>query len=136
LKINSRKIGLISCSGEDLPEGTISRVATRRILEQRDDTVTICLPLFLAGGQGERDFAKENPCITVDGCQKRCAAVGVKKYGGVTPRSTIVISDIVRMLKCPKPTSRIKISPSDEELVRNTMRVIDEQIRNVKEGKN
>ena len=136
MKINSRKIALISCSGEDLPEGTVSRVATRRILEQRDDTVTICLPLFLAGGQGERDFAKENPCITVDGCQKMCAAVGVKKYGGVTPRSTIVISEVAETLKCPKPTSKSKITSDDEKLVQNVMKIIDEKIRTVKEGKN
>ncbi len=136
MKINSRKIGLISCSGEDLPEGTISRVATRRILERRDDTVTICLPLFLAGGQGERDFAKENPCITVDGCKKMCAAVGVKKYGGVTPCSTIVISDVVETFECPKPTSKSKIVSQDEELVRKTMNVIDEKIKIVREGKN
>jgi uncharacterized metal-binding protein len=136
MKINSRKIALISCSGEDLPEGTVSRVATRRILEQRDDTVTICLPLFLAGGQGERDFAKENPCITVDGCQKMCAAVGVKKYGGVTPRSTIVISEVAETLKCPKPTSKSKITSDDEKLVQNTMKIMNEKIRTVKEGKN
>jgi uncharacterized metal-binding protein len=136
MKINSRKIALISCSGEDLPEGTVSRVATRRILEQRDDTVTICLPLFLAGGQGERDFAKENPCITVDGCQKMCAAVGVKKYGGVTPRSTIVISEVAETLKCPKPTSKSKITSDDEKLIQNIMKIIDEKIRTVKEGKN
>jgi uncharacterized metal-binding protein len=136
MKINSRKIALISCSGEDLPEGTVSRVATRRILEQRDDTVTICLPLFLAGGQGERDFTKENPCITVDGCQKMCAAVGVKKYGGVTPRSTIVISEVAETLKCPKPTSKSKITSDDEKLVQNTMKIIEEKIRTVKEGKN
>jgi uncharacterized metal-binding protein len=135
LKITSRKVGLISCSGEDLSEGTISRVATRRILEQSDDTVTICLPLFLAGGQDERDFAKENPCITVDGCQKKCAAVGVKKYGGVIPRSSIVISDIVETFKFPKPTSKSKILSQDEEVVRKTMKIIDERIKTIKEGK-
>ena len=134
MKITSRKIGLISCSGEDLPEGTISRVATRRILEQRDDMVTICLPLFLAGGQGERDFAKENPCITVDGCEKKCAAVGVNKYGGVTPRSSIVISEMVKTLKFPKPISKSKIVRQDEDLVRKTMSVINERIKTVKEG--
>ncbi len=133
MKIKSRKIGLISCSGEDLSEGTISRVATRRILEERDDTVTICLPLFLAGGQEERDFAKENPCITVDGCEKRCAAVGVKKYGGVTPTSSIVISDVAES-KFPKPTSRSKISQQDERLVQEIMSMVNERIDNMKKG--
>ena len=45
------KIGIISCSGEEIPEGTISRLATLRVLRTAaaGATVTLCLPLFLAG---------------------------------------------------------------------------------------
>jgi len=48
-----KKIGLVSCSGEETAEGTITRLATRNVLEtlRPGDTVTICLPLFLAGGK-------------------------------------------------------------------------------------
>jgi uncharacterized metal-binding protein len=135
MKIKSRKIGLISCSGEDMPEGTISRVATRRVLEDRDDVVSICLPLFLAGGQEERDFAKENPCVTVDGCEKRCAAIGVKKYGGVDAKSSIVVSEIVKEGKFQKPSSRSKILPQDQRLVGFVMSTINQEIKEVQEGK-
>jgi uncharacterized metal-binding protein len=127
------KIGLISCSGEGLSEGMISRVATRRILEERDDVVTICLPLFLAGGQEERDFAKDNPCITVDGCSKMCAAKGVKMYGKAQPKSSIVISEIVAKDRRPKPKSKSKIEPEDEKLVHETMKIINKEIEKVKE---
>ncbi|MCK7525712.1 MAG: hypothetical protein MZV64_52945 [Ignavibacteriales bacterium] len=50
-----KKVGLISCSGEELPEGTVTRRAVRKVLEtlRPDDTVTLCLPLFLAGGEGK-----------------------------------------------------------------------------------
>ena len=129
------KIGLISCSGEELSEGMISRVATRRILEQRDDVMTICLPLFLAGGQEERDFAKDNPCITIDGCDKMCAAKGVKMYGKVRPKSSIVISLINEEQGCPKPKSKSKIEPEDEKLIQETMKVINREIEKVKENK-
>jgi len=49
--------------GRRIAEGTISRLATRRVLEtlQPERTVTICLPLFLAGGEGERAFARPLP---------------------------------------------------------------------------
>jgi len=69
------KVGIICCSGEDLAEGTISRVATRLVLEKLrpDQTVTLCLPLFLAGGEDERAFARVFPTIAVDGCSKKCA---------------------------------------------------------------
>jgi len=127
------KIGLNSCSGEGLSEGMVSRVATRRILEERDDVVTICLPLFLAGGQEERDFAKENPCITVDGCDKMCAAKGVEMYGKVHPKSSIVISEIIEKEKHSRPKSKSRIEPEDEKLVQETMKIINKDVDRVKE---
>ena len=76
------KVGIISCSGEDCPGGNISREATLRVLHdlRPAETATICLPLFLAGGEGERGFAKRFPTITVDGCGKLCAAIGTTRY--------------------------------------------------------
>jgi uncharacterized metal-binding protein len=90
------KIGVISCSGEEIPEGTISRLATRRVLEglRPGQTVTLCLPLFLAGEVGERRFAQEHPTITVDGCSKLCAKRGTEQYSGQVSAS-LVVSDIL-----------------------------------------
>jgi len=90
------KIGIISCSGEEVPEGTISRLATRRVLEglRPGQTVTLCLPLFLAGEVGERRFAQEHPTITVDGCAKLCAKRGTEQYSGRVSAS-LVVSEIL-----------------------------------------
>ncbi len=76
------KVGIISCSGEDCPGGNISREATLKVLHdlRPEETATICLPLFLAGGEGERGFAKRFPTITVDGCGKLCAAIGTTRF--------------------------------------------------------
>ena len=76
------KIGVVSCSGECCGLGTLSRVATRVVLEElrNDQTVTICLPLFLAGETQEHGFAKEYPTIAVDGCGKLCAKKAIAKY--------------------------------------------------------
>jgi uncharacterized metal-binding protein len=74
------KIGVVSCSGECCGLGTISRVATRLVLEGSDQTVTICLPLFLAGEEQEHSFAEEHPTIAVDGCSKHCAYKAIAKY--------------------------------------------------------
>lgn len=89
-------VGIISCSGEEIPEGTISRLATRRVLEmlRPDQTVTLCLPLFLAGGEQERDFARNHPTITVDGCDKRCAQFGTEKHSGPVA-AALVVSDML-----------------------------------------
>lgn len=90
------KIGVISCSGEEIPEGTISRLATRRVLEllRPDSTVTLCLPLFLAGGEGEREFARQHPTIAVDGCEKQCAMRGTEMHSGPVG-AALVVSAII-----------------------------------------
>jgi uncharacterized metal-binding protein len=90
------KVGIISCSGEEIPEGTISRLATRRVLElmRPGNTVTICLPLFLAGDGAERDFAAKHPTITVDGCSKLCAKKGTERHSGPVS-AALVVSDIL-----------------------------------------
>lgn len=93
---NDIKVGIISCSGEEIPEGTISRLATRRVLElmRPGNTVTICLPLFLAGNEAEREFASKHPTITVDGCDKLCAKKGTEKYSG-SVSAALVVSEIL-----------------------------------------
>ncbi len=89
------KIGVVSCSGEDCLGGTISRLATRKMLELRPyETVTICLPLYLAGGEEERGFATEYPTISVDGCSKYCAKRATEKYSGEVSAS-INVGDII-----------------------------------------
>ena len=81
-ELPQKKVGIIACSGEELPEGTVTRLAALLVLEQMrpGDTVTICLPLFLAGGEGDRAFAKFYPTIAIDGCEKRCAYRGTEQY--------------------------------------------------------
>ncbi|MEN6405372.1 MAG: putative zinc-binding protein [Thermoguttaceae bacterium] len=112
------KVGVISCSGEEIPEGTIARQAVRRVLEglRPQHTVTLCLPLFLAGEEGERRFAREHPTITVDGCSKRCAKRGTEQYSGKVSVS-LVVSDILgdRAKGCHRSTRHA--DKADEEAV-------------------
>jgi hypothetical protein len=70
-----KRVGLIACSGEEMAAGTLSRAAVRLVLEELrpEDTTTLCLPLFLAGENEERAFARVYPTIAVDGCDKWCA---------------------------------------------------------------
>lgn len=125
-------VGIVSCSGEDLPEGTISRIATRIVLEKLrpDETVTICLPLFLAGSEDERAFARVFPTITVDGCDKRCAEAGVKKYSG-KPVATIVVSEIMKKYPRLKAKSRDNLSDEEKELANIIAETISKKVDEV-----
>jgi uncharacterized metal-binding protein len=91
-----KKVGIVACSGEELAEGTVTRLAALKVLEglRPQETVTICLPLFLAGGEGDRAFARFYPTIAIDGCDKRCAARGTEMYSG-KPAASIVVTDVL-----------------------------------------
>jgi hypothetical protein len=90
-----RKVGIIACSGEEIAEGTVTRLAALKVLHElrRGQTVTICLPLFLAGGKEDRTFAKFYPTITVDGCDLKCAAHGTETYSA-KPAASLVVSEL------------------------------------------
>jgi hypothetical protein len=96
-ELPQKKVGIVACSGEELPEGTVTRLAALKVLEKLrpGDTVTICLPLFLAGGEGDRAFAKFYPTVALDGCEKRCAARGTEMYSN-RPAASLVVTDIAR----------------------------------------
>ncbi|MCJ7619815.1 MAG: putative zinc-binding protein [Anaerolineae bacterium] len=120
-----KKVGIIACSGEDLPEGTISRVAARKVLDdlRPGETVTLCLPLFLAGDEKERAFAKSYPTIAVDGCGKLCAKRATEKYSGPVSGS-IVVDELLEQRGLSPGKSRREL---DEEGQRST-EVIAEEI--------
>ena len=91
-----KKVGIVACSGEELAEGTVTRLAALKVLEQLrpKDTVTICLPLFLAGGEGDRAFARFYPTIALDGCDKRCAAKATELYSG-KPAASVLVTELM-----------------------------------------
>ncbi len=91
-----KKVGIVACSGEEMAAGTVTRLAALKVLEQLRpaETVTICLPLFLAGGEGDRAFARYYPTIAIDGCDKRCAARATEQYSG-KPAASVVVTDLV-----------------------------------------
>ncbi|MCW3997555.1 MAG: putative zinc-binding protein [Candidatus Bathyarchaeota archaeon] len=138
MAIVKNKVGIVSCSGEELPEGTVSRIATRLVLEKLrpDETVTICLPLFLAGGEDERSFTRVYPTITVDGCEKQCAKVGTSKYSG-KPAATLLVTDILKKHPELELASRDELTPEEtivvdlmvEEIVKKVDEILYQQKR-------
>jgi uncharacterized metal-binding protein len=129
---HEKKVGIISCSGEECVEGTVSRVATRLVLGKLrpNETVTICLPLFLAGGREEREFARDYPTITVDGCNKMCAKIATERYSG-KPTTSIVVTDLTKNWQCPKLDSRRKLNGETLSFARKVADRIAEEVDDV-----
>ncbi len=113
-----RKVGIVSCSGEELAEGTVARLAALKVLNELrpQDTVTICLPLFLAGGVEDRAFAKLHPTITVDGCDLRCAACGTEKYSS-KPAASLVVAELVGECGLERPEGRRRLNAAGRRAV-------------------
>lgn len=111
------KVGLVACSGEELPEGTVTRQATLKVLQELRPhrTVTICLPLFLAGGEADRAFARLHPTITVDGCERRCAERAVARFSGGAS-AALVVSDVVQELGLPASSGLRSLDDAGERV--------------------
>ncbi len=110
------KVGVVSCSGECCSLGTLSRLATRLTIEELyDQTVTICLPLFLAGETEEHGFAKEHPTISVDGCGKLCANKAITKYSKA-PRESVNVENLLKEWNIKPPHNRRLLSGDEVKL--------------------
>lgn len=117
-ELPERKVGIVACSGEELAEGTVARLAALRVLNELRPgrTVTICLPLFLAGGAEDRAFARVHPTITVDGCGLRCAARGTEKYSS-KPVAGVVVSELLAQHRLPGPEGCRRLNAAGRQAV-------------------
>ncbi len=124
-----KKVGIVSCSGEELAEGTVTRLAALKVLEQLrpGSTVTICLPLFLAGGEGDRAFAKFYPTIAVDGCELRCAARATEMYSG-KPAASIIVRDVAAENGIGQPENPRRLNAAGLQAVEATARQMAETV--------
>lgn len=113
-----RKVGIVACSGEEMAEGAVTRLAALKVLEELrpSDTVTICLPLFLAGGEGDRAFAKFYPTIAIDGCGKRCAARATELYSN-KPAASILLDDLLAERGLSRPQGLRRLTPESQPAV-------------------
>ena len=137
MEIRPTRVGVISCSGEAEPEGTIARNAVRLVMEKYRPgmVVSLCLPLYLAGDGGERDFAKKVPVIAVDGCEKACARLATEKYSGEVG-SWLDIRDILRKWGVTDELSRSNPGELEAEITERVAREIVKRVdRFVEEGK-
>jgi len=131
------KVGVLSCSGESEAEGTITRNAVRLVMEKYKPglVVSLCLPLYLAGDGGERDFAKKVPVITVDGCEKSCARLATEKYSGEV-ESYLDVRDLLKQWDVTDKLSRSHPGKLEEELTERVAQQIDKLVDHlIEEGK-
>ena len=121
-----KEIGILACSGEECLGGTISRLATRRVMEKLrpNRAVTLCLPLYIAGGEEERNFAKEYPVISVEGCSKHCSKRATEKFSGKV-HDTV---DVAELLGEDVALSKIVSSRDLKEEHQDMVKIVSREI--------
>lgn len=137
MEMRPTKVGVLPCSGESEPEGTITRNAVRLVMEKYRPgiVVSLCLPLYLAGDGGERDFAKKVPVIAVDGCEKACARLATEKYSGEV-ESYLDARDLLKQWGVTDKLSRSLPGKLEEELTEKVAQEIVKMVdRLIEEGK-
>jgi len=137
MEMRPTKVGVLPCSGEEEPEGTITRNAVRLVMEKYRPglVVSLCLPLYLAGDGAEREFAKKVPVITVDGCGKSCARLATEKFSGEV-ESFLDVRELLKQWGVTDKLSRSHPGKLEEELTerlaQEIVKLVDHQ---VEEGK-
>ncbi len=128
------KVGVVSCSGECCSLGTISRLATRLTIEELyDQTVTICLPLFLAGETEEHGFAKEHPTISVDGCGKLCAFKAITKYSK-EPTDSVNVEALLKEWGVEPPKNRRVLSQEGVDASKRLAGLLVSKVKEIQEA--
>jgi len=124
------QIGVLACSGEECLGGTLSRLATRRVIGalRPNRCVTLCLPLYIAGGEEERAFAKNHPVIAVEGCSKHCSTRATEKYSGKV-RDAVDIEELLgRDVALSKVVSTRDLTAEHQDMIKLVSRAICEKM--------
>ena len=128
-ELPKKTAGIIACSCEEIAEGTVTRLAALRVLHEsrKGDSVTLCLPLFLAGGQGERTFARYYPTITVDGCGLKCAARATERYSA-KPVASLVVTEIAAAKGITGIEGRRRLNWAGKKAVEAIVEILEEEV--------
>lgn len=112
------RVAIVPCNGEEICEGTLTRFATRKVLEELRPgrTITMCLPLFSVGDEKQRTFTHRIATITLDGCDKKCCATSAARQQG-RPIHSLVVSEILNRHGAKPSGNPQSLTAEDQKLV-------------------
>lgn len=105
------KIALAACSGMS-PYGLVSRVASADIVEETDNTISICMGATSADRDGFKNLIKKYPIIAINGCDGDCT-LKILENKGVKPVKIINVMEELNKNDL-KPTSVSRLDENGE----------------------
>ncbi len=115
----TRRVAVIPCSGIGKALGSVSREAAYQLCETLcpDRTQLVALSKLVLGEPQAQARVRNNPVVTIDGCQQMCAAKLVKHNGGSIARE-IAVFEVFRRYKELKPEGIAELNGPGKQLAR------------------
>lgn len=131
----SRKVVVIPCSGIGKSLGSVTRETAYELCDtlRPDRTDLVALSKLVLGEAEARQRVQDCPAITIDGCQKLCAATLVRHSGGAIARQVAVFEEF-RRYKDLKPEGIAELNEPGKRLARALAAEIAAAVDELTEG--
>jgi uncharacterized metal-binding protein len=131
----NRKVVVIPCSGIGKSLGSVTRETAYELCEnlRPDRTELVALSKLVLGEAEARQRVHDHPAVTIDGCQKMCAATLVRHSGGVIARQVAVFEEFRRYREL-KPEGIAELNEAGKQLARALARDIAAELDPITEG--
>jgi uncharacterized metal-binding protein len=126
MEMNKNKIALAACSGMS-PYGLVSRVISADIVEETDNTISICMGATSADRDGFKNLIRKYPIIAINGCDGNCT-LKILEHKGVKPIQNINVMDELNK-KDLKPTEVSRLDDNGEICVEYMKNKIKKRIK-------
>ena len=122
------KIALAACSGMS-PYGLVSRVISADIVEETDNTISICMGATSADRDRFKNLIRKYPIIAINGCDGDCT-FKILKQKGVKPIQNINVMEELNK-KDLKPTKVSRLDDNGEICVKYLKNKIKNELKRV-----
>ena len=106
----------------------------RRLAQRAANFIRLGRPLFLAGGEGDRVFARFYPTIAIDGCELRCAARATEMFSS-KPAASLVVTDLIAEHHLARPEGKRRLNAAGLQAVEITANHIAQRVDELLERK-
>ena len=100
------KLALAACSGMS-PYGLISRITSADIVEETDNTISLCMGATAADRIGFKSLIKKYPIITINGCDGDCALKILEQKGVKSIMNINIMEELNKKNLKPTDVSRL-----------------------------
>jgi uncharacterized metal-binding protein len=136
---DKRKVVIIPCSGIGKPFGSVARETGYELCDELrpDSTRLVALSKLVLGDEQAREFVRQCPVITIDGCKLMCAAKLARHSGGTVARE-VTVFEAFRQHKELKPEGIAELNAPGKQLARvmaeEILELIDGLVRKASGG--